>query len=163
MFVQNQGTMNQGPHAHRLLLLVGLVFLSGTLALKAASADARPVVFVPQWEPQAQFAGYYVAVEKGFYARYGLKVTVLRGGPDQPIGRLLQEGQADFATTFLTSALEKRSLDGLALVNIAQMVQRSSLLLVAPQIVRHPLPRRFAGQNGQFLAGFRCSTQGPFP
>lgn len=122
--------MNHEPHAHRLLLMAGLVLLSGTLALKAASADAQPVIFVPQWEPQAQFAGYYVAVEKGFYARCGLKVTVLRGGPDQPIGRLLQEGQADFATTFLTSALEKRSRDGLALVNIAQMVQRSSLLLV---------------------------------
>ena len=123
--------MNQVTHAHRLLLLIGLIFLSGTFALKAASANVRPVIFVPQWEPQAQFAGYYVAVEKGFYARYGLAVTVLRGGPDQPIGRLLQEGQADFATTFLTSALEKRSLEGLPLVNIAQMVQRSSLLLVA--------------------------------
>lgn len=123
--------MNQVTNAHRLLLLVGLIFLPGTLALKAASADANPAVLVPQWEPQAQFAGYYVAVEKGFYARYGLAVTVLRGGPDQPIGRLLQEGQADFATTFLTSALEKRSLEGLPLVNIAQMVQRSSLLLVA--------------------------------
>ena len=119
------------PHARRLLLLVGMVLLSGTLALKAASDDTKPVVFVPQWEPQAQFAGYYVAVEKGFYARYGLKVTVLRGGPEQPIGRLLQEGQADFATTFLTSALEMRCRDGLALVNIAQIVQRSSLLLVA--------------------------------
>lgn len=123
--------MNQEPHGHRLLLLVGLVLLSGTLALKAAPADVKPAVLVPQWEPQAQFAGYYVAVEKGFYIRYGLKVTVLRGGPDQPIGRLLQEGQADFATTFLTSALEKRSREGLPLVNIAQIVQRSSLLLVA--------------------------------
>ena len=129
--------MKQVTNARRHLLLVGLIFLSGTLTLEAAlaapaaAADAKPTVLVPQWEPQAQFAGYYVAVEKGFYARYGLAVTVLRGGPDQPIGRLLQEGQADFATTFLTSALEKRSRDGLPLVNIAQMGQRSSLLLVA--------------------------------
>lgn len=123
--------MNQATHAQRLLLLASLTFLSGALALKAAAADLKPCVLVPQWEPQTQFAGYYVAVEKGFYARHGLAVTILRGGPDQPIGRLLQEGRVDFATTFLTSALEKRSLEGLPLVNIAQMVQRSSLLLVA--------------------------------
>ncbi|MFH1477531.1 MAG: ABC transporter substrate-binding protein [Verrucomicrobiota bacterium] len=123
--------MNQATYARRLLFLAGFFLLSGTLTLKAASADVQPVIFVPQWEPQAQFAGYYVAVEKGFYARHGLTVTILRGGPDQPIGRLLQEGQADFATTFLTSALEKRSIHGLPLVNIAQMVQRSSLMLVA--------------------------------
>ena len=123
--------MNQVTYVRQRLLLAGLIFLSGTLALKAASAETRSVAFVLQWEPQAQFAGYYVAAEKGFYARYGLTVTVLRGGPDQPIDRLLREGQADFATTFLTSALEKRSLEGLPLVNIAQMVQRSSLLLVA--------------------------------
>ncbi|MDD5677448.1 MAG: ABC transporter substrate-binding protein [Kiritimatiellae bacterium] len=123
--------MKQVPYARRLLPLVGLLLLSGTLALKAAPADTQPIVFVPQWEPQAQFAGYYVAVEKGFYTRSGLTVTILRGGPNQPVGRLLQEGQADFATTFLASALEKRSRDGLPLVNIAQMVQRSSLLLVA--------------------------------
>ncbi len=121
--------MNQAINARRLPLIAGLLCLSGML--NTALAGDKPTILIPQWEPQAQFAGYYVAAEKGFYARNGLNVTILRGGPEQPICRLLKEGQADFATTFLTSALEKRSLEGLPLVNIAQIVQRSSLLLVA--------------------------------
>lgn len=122
--------MNQSNYARPRLILAVLLLSSG-IALQAADTEADPAVFVPQWEPQAQFAGYYIAAEKGFYARAGLAVTVLRGGPDQPIGRLLKEGRADFATTFLASALKQRSVEGLPLVNIGQMVQRSSLLLVA--------------------------------
>ena len=86
--------------------------------------------FLPQWPPQAQFAGYYVAYEKGFYRRHGLEVKILRGGPERPPSEMLAQGQADFGTMLLAGAIVKRAR-GLKLVNIAQIVQRSALMLVA--------------------------------
>jgi len=88
------------------------------------------VSFIPQWVPQAQFAGYYVAYEKGFYERHGLDVTILPGGSDYPPSTLLRKRQADFGSMFLATALRQRA-KGLPVVNIAQIVQRSALMLVA--------------------------------
>ena len=57
-----------------LLLLQPVVSLGAETALKKAS-------FCPQWIPQAQFAGYMVALEKGFYREAGLDLTLMVGGP----------------------------------------------------------------------------------
>ena len=83
-----------------------LLVLSSLPAL--ASESAKKVVFIPQWTPQAQFAGYYVAHEKGIYRRHGLDVDILPGGPDDPPSKLLKERTADFGTMFLASALQYR-------------------------------------------------------
>ncbi|RJR24131.1 MAG: ABC transporter substrate-binding protein [Desulfobacteraceae bacterium] len=96
----------------------------------ALAQDLKPVSFLPQWVPQAQFAGYYVAFEKGFYRDLNLEVMILKGGPDRAPSELLKAGQVDFATMFLTSGIANRA-KGVKLVNIAQMVQRSALMLVA--------------------------------
>ena len=108
-----------------LLAIVGLNGLAG-----AQQQALTPVRFIPHWIPQAQFAGYYVALEKGFYREAGLDVTILRGGPQSPALTLLEKGEAEFGTSFMSSALVKRD-QGAPLVNIAQMGQRSALLLVA--------------------------------
>jgi NitT/TauT family transport system substrate-binding protein len=107
--------------------LLGSVILTAALARAAAPAT---VSFIPQWQPQAQFAGYYVAYEKGFYREHGLDVRIMRGGPDWPPSELLARGRADFATMMLTTGLSHRAR-GENLVNIAQIVQRSALMLVA--------------------------------
>jgi NitT/TauT family transport system substrate-binding protein len=115
----------------RRLILIG--FLLGSLLLTAAPAlagAAATVSFIPQWQPQAQFAGFYVAYEKGFYRQHGLDVRILRGGPDRPPSEMLARGRADFGTMFLTTGIIQRSR-GVKLVNLAQMVQRSALMLVA--------------------------------
>lgn len=83
-----------------------------------------------QWTHQAQFAGYYMAQEKGIYAEHGLDVTILRGGPDRDQGEYLREGRADFATRWLVSALKDAS-QGIAVRNIAQIVNRSNAVLIA--------------------------------
>jgi ABC-type nitrate/sulfonate/bicarbonate transport systems, periplasmic components len=106
-----------------LLLLITLEALADEKLLKK-------VAFIPQWVPQSQFAGYFVAREKGIYRKYGLEVTILRGGPDYPPSELLEGKRADFGTMFLSTGIQKRS-QGLPLVNIGQIVQRSSLMLVA--------------------------------
>jgi len=101
--------------------------------LLAAAANAEPlprVTFLPQWLPQAQFAGYYVAQDKGFYRARGLDVDVLSGGPDSPTSTGLEQGSADFGTLWLSTAIQLRAR-GMPVVNLAQIVERSSLMLVA--------------------------------
>jgi NitT/TauT family transport system substrate-binding protein len=97
---------------------------------EAAEASRRTVSFVPQWIPQAQFAGYYVAFEKGFYSQHGVKVNILRGGPERPSAEWLKKGAADFGTMLLSAAIAERA-KGTGLVNVGQIVSKSSQTLVA--------------------------------
>ncbi len=102
------------------------------LCADAAGETSPPphVVFLPHWIPQAQFAGYYLAAERGFYRQHGLDVVLLDGGPRKPVGTLLASGEATFASHFLSAALKLRD-DGLPVVHLAQISQRSALMLVA--------------------------------
>ena len=110
---------------------IGVFFLVFAM-LGNANADQgrRRVSFVPQWIPQAQFAGYYVALEKGFYEKYGLEVNILRCIPERPSAEWLKKGAADFATMFLSTAIAERAR-GTRLVNVGQIVSRSSQVLIA--------------------------------
>jgi NitT/TauT family transport system substrate-binding protein len=90
----------------------------------------KKIAFIPQWSPQAQFAGYYVAYETGIYKKHGLDVRILQGGAHKPSSEILEKGDADIGSIWLSTALQKRS-NGVRLVNIAQIVQRSSLMLIA--------------------------------
>jgi len=103
------------------------------LAAFEVSGDAEPlkkVSFVPQWVPQAQFAGYYVAYEEGIYKKYGLDVTIINGAPERSPDDFLANREADFGTLWLSTGIEKRA-GGIKLVNIAQIVQKSALMLIA--------------------------------
>jgi len=112
-------------------LMAGLVLLAICLTGQVAGAAAlEKVTFMPQWLPQAQFVGYYVAQEKGIYRRHGLEVKILRGGPDRGGTDAMQNAKADFGTMFLATGIKKRA-QGLKIVNIAQTGQRSAFLLVA--------------------------------
>ncbi len=113
----------------KLALYFLIIFL--TTYINAGEALALlHLTFIPQWRPQAQFAGYYVAYEKGFYKKYGLDIKILTGGPDTPSNEYLKDKKADIATMWLSSAIQMRA-HGIRLVNIAQIFQRSSLMLVA--------------------------------
>jgi NitT/TauT family transport system substrate-binding protein len=100
-----------------------------TLVAGESPASFR-AVFLPHWIPQAQFAGYYMAAEKGFYRQQGLEVELLEGGPRKRVGEALVSGRADFASHFLSAALKLRD-EGIPVVHLAQITQRSALLLVA--------------------------------
>jgi len=86
--------------------------------------------FISQWSPQAQFAGYYLAHEKGIYEKYGLSIEIINGGPQISPCEFLQTKKADFINIGLNTAIEAR-VKGLNLVNIGQIMQRSALMLVA--------------------------------
>ncbi len=111
-------------------IAAGLLLAAACAGAGAADPGAAPVTLVLQWQHQAQFAGYYMALAKGIYERQGMAVKILRGGPDvQPV-ELMRAGQADFAVVMLSTALGERSR-GTPLVHLAQVVNRSNFLLVA--------------------------------
>ncbi|MBA2666429.1 MAG: ABC transporter substrate-binding protein [Trueperaceae bacterium] len=99
-------------------------------ALSFSAAQALvPVTFQSKWFPQAQFAGYFVAIDKGFYAEEGLDVTVLDGGNVNPTVQVAS-GNADFGTDWIANMLVQRE-QGLDVVQIAQVFQDSGYRLVA--------------------------------
>lgn len=100
------------------------------IALLAGAARAENLRLILHWLPQAQFAGYLMAEEKGFYAARGVNLTILPGGPDVSVSQCLTEGRAEFATMFLSTAVERRGA-GMDLVHIGQIVHQSALMLVA--------------------------------
>ncbi len=116
------------PKTHRVLTLLAMTMF--VLAWPAPCRGLQKATLLPQWSPQAQFAGYYVAHAKGFYAHRDIDLDILRGGPDRPAAQALAQKEADFVTLFLSTGIEQRS-SGVPLVNIGQIVQRSALALVA--------------------------------
>lgn len=96
----------------------------------AAERTLKKATFIPLWSPQAQFAGYYTALEKGIYRKHGIDLTIIGGGPNYSASEYLRNGKADFALLWLTTAVQERA-SGVKLVNIAQIVQESSMMLVS--------------------------------
>src|ERR1700745_3009015 len=95
------------------------------LSLTAAQA-ADNVTIQLKWVAQAQFAGYFVAKEKGFYKDAGLDVTIKPGGPDVAPPQVIAGGGADVVVDWMPSALASRE-KGVPLVNISQTFKRSGL------------------------------------
>jgi NitT/TauT family transport system substrate-binding protein len=105
-----------------LLALAG----AGVLCPAAQAAEAFTVQL--KWVPQAQFAGYYVAAAKGYYKAEGLDVTIKPGGPDVSPVQVLAGHGADAVVDWMPDALAAREA-GVPLVNIAQVFNRSGLML----------------------------------
>src|SRR5215813_7527632 len=105
-------------------LAVAVAFALGALGANAAD----PLTLQLKWVPQAQFAGYYVAKAKGFYTDEGLDVTIKAGGPDVNPSQVIAGGGADVVVDWMPSALATRE-KGVPLVNIAQVFQKSGLML----------------------------------
>ncbi len=103
---------------------------TSTTAAEAAPAEMTDVTLQLQWFTQAQFAGYFAAVDQGFYEELGLNVEILEGGVDIVPATVLASGAADFALSWVPRALVPRE-EGLDIVNIAQPFQRSGTLQVA--------------------------------
>jgi NitT/TauT family transport system substrate-binding protein len=112
------------------VILLCLLLFFFCLSSAAAEAPLKKVSLLPQWLPQAQFAGYMVALEKGFYREAGLELTLMDGGPEKAPFDYLERGQVTFCTQWLSNAIEKRA-KGVRVVNLGQIIPKSALLLVA--------------------------------
>src|SRR5712664_959889 len=99
------------------------------MGLSLATAQAADTVTIQlKWVAQAQFAGYFVAKDKGFYKDADLDVTINPGGPDVAPPQVIAGGGADVIIDWMPSALASRE-KGVPLVNIAQPFKRSGLEL----------------------------------
>ena len=131
---------------------LSLVWLLLVSFLPARAQDV--LYFMPQWTPQTQFAGYYVAVEKGFYAEEGLEVVIdhFGGSSTESVVDKLAHRNVDIITTQLISALLARE-KGIKLVNVLQTSQVNGLMCAA----RFPIesPQSLEGAKiGRWKAGF---------
>jgi len=82
-----------------------------------------------KWLPQAQFMGYYVALDKGYYDEVGLNVSIVPGGGDIGETTAVYTGQVDFGVTWVSNLIAANS-GGMGLIEVAQVYQRSGLVLV---------------------------------
>lgn len=130
-----------------------VVLLCAAFAAACTGAPASPtapaleaVSLQLQWVTQAQFAGYYVALDQGWYAEEGIDLTIVPGGPDLIPVDLVSSGRHDFGTALLAD-LVTNVYDGVPVVSIAQIQQRNGLLLVARTSSGIAQPADFRGHR----------------
>ncbi|SVC39197.1 uncharacterized protein METZ01_LOCUS292051 [marine metagenome] len=121
-----------------------MVMLATGLAFSTQAADK--VTIQLKWVIQAQFAGYYVAQDKGYYQAAGLDVTIKPGGPDIATPQVLAGGGADVIVDWMPSALATRE-KGVPLVNIAQVFKKSGLMLTCRKDSGIKSPADFRGKT----------------
>lgn len=112
----------------KLTAILAAVFLTGGAAM------AQKIVFMPHWLPQAQFAGYYVALENGFYADEGLDVEIrhLNANTRKKPAAYLKSGEIDITSMMLINAMELED-SGMDVVNILQVSQSTGLCCVSKE------------------------------
>ena len=120
---------------------------AAVLALGAGAAQAADDLTLQlKWVTQAQFAGYYVALENGFYEEEDLNVTIKPGGPDIAPPQVVAGGGADVLVEWMPAALAARE-KGLPLVNIAQPFKSSGMQLTCWKDSGIASPADFAGKT----------------
>ncbi|WP_278237030.1 ABC transporter substrate-binding protein [Isoptericola sp. AK164] len=144
-------------HTARTVVRTGAVVASTALVLSACggeteptgSADGEeltPVTLQLQWVAQAQFAGYYAAVDQGFYEEEGLDVTIQEAGTDTVPIDVLAAGEADYAISWVPKVLGSIE-QGTEVTNVAQVFERSGTLQVAMADSGIEGPEDLAGKN----------------
>lgn len=108
-------------------------------------------VFTPQWTAQAQFAGYYVALEKGFYKDAGLDVEIVHPSVTQSAINRIRNNESHATTLQLAQAMEIID-DGIPLVNILQTSMNNAMVIVSSRD-KNPLKQPGA-KVGIWNAGF---------
>ena len=121
--------------------------LAAVAVIAATAAQAADEMTLQlKWVTQAQFAGYYVAQEQGFYEEEGLDVTIKPGGPDIAPAQVLAGGGADVIIDWMPSALATRE-KGVKLVNVAQPFKSSGMMLTCLKETGITGPEDFKGRT----------------
>lgn len=103
---------------------------SGSSEANANCESVDKVTVVLQWLTQAQFAGYYAAKDKGYYANQCLDVTIQEGGVNVVPNQVVASGNAEFGVSLLPRSLAARE-EGADVQLISQIFQDNSYLQVA--------------------------------
>ncbi|MGB2069831.1 MAG: ABC transporter substrate-binding protein [Candidatus Puniceispirillaceae bacterium] len=124
-----------------------LMALAAGMAMSGSVAQAADKLTLQlKWVTQAQFAGYYVAQDQGFYAAEGLDITIKPGGPDVAPAQVIAGGGADVVLDWMPSALATRE-KGVNLVNIAQPFKSSGMMLTCRKDTGIKSPADFKGKT----------------
>ena len=129
----------------RFLLVLSLLLAS------AASRAQDTFVFTPQWTAQAQFAGYYVAQELGFYTAAGIEVIIVHPTATYSAMNRIRSNESQATTLQLCQAMEIVD-SGIPLVNILQTSMNNGMVIVSRRDV-DPLTQKGA-RVGIWSAGF---------
>jgi NitT/TauT family transport system substrate-binding protein len=111
-----------------------------------SSAELRPVKLQLQWVAQAQFAGYYAAVDQGYYKDEGLDVTIVEGGPDIVPQDVLSAGDVDYAISWVPKVLGSIE-QGAKITNVAQIFERSATTQISFKDKNITSPAAFKSKN----------------
>lgn len=115
--------------------------------------QAQRIVFTPQWTPQSQFAGYYVAQEMGFYQEAGVEVEFQHPSASYSATNLLLEGSSDIITQQLVQAMI--AIDrGMPMVHVLQTSQHNALVLVSKSDSLRTLEDLKGKKVGVWKSGF---------
>lgn len=112
------------------LVLAWLIGMAFVIASQKTIAANQRLTLQLKWVHQSQFAGFYVAQEKGFYASENLDVDLLPGGNVVDVPRVLADGKADFAVSSPEEIIIRRSR-GMPLKAIAAIYRRSAVVYLA--------------------------------
>ncbi|MCQ2014979.1 ABC transporter substrate-binding protein [Clostridium butyricum] len=127
---------------------------SSTLATdEKKDGDIKKIKLQLKWLPQSQFMGYYVAADKGYYKDEGLEVEILPGGSDIIPEQNVYNGVADVGVTWVSSLMTYQA-QGYELQEVAQMFQKSGLLLVSKKDTGINSPSDLKGKKvGNWFGG----------
>lgn len=129
-------------HNRKRIVMGAAVLATAALALSACSPPGSsssdngsddgltPVTLQLQWFAQAQFSGYYAALDQGYYEDEGLDVTLQEGGADIVPQDALTAGQADYAISWVPKVLGSIE-QGANITNVAQIFERSATLQIS--------------------------------
>ncbi len=123
-----------------------LIAAAAVAALATPALAQDEVTLQLKWVTQAQFAGYYVAKDRGFYEEAGLEVEILPGGPDISPVQVIAGGGADVVVEWMPAALAARER-GVPLVNIAQPFKSSGMMLTCLEETGVTAPEDFPGRT----------------
>ncbi len=108
-----------------------LVALLIALLIAAPALALDKVRFATDWRAQAEHGGFYQAVADGTYARYGLDLTILQGGPQLNARLLLAAGRVDFAMGANTIQMFELVQQNVPVVTLASMFQVDPVIFMS--------------------------------
>jgi ABC-type nitrate/sulfonate/bicarbonate transport system substrate-binding protein len=100
-------------------------------ALPRAARAATPFVFQASWVNDAEFAGYFLGIDEGYFAAEGLDLTYLSGGPDVIPESTLVAGRADLTLSTPDTTIKAISEQGAPFKIIGAQYQKNPIGIVS--------------------------------
>ena len=138
-----------GWHLRLFLIITLITLFSGLTA-------AEQVVLQLKWKHQFQFAGYYMAKEKGFYEEAGFEVEIREVIPGQSAFDAISSGEAQFGIS--DSAIVLQRMQGMPVVIVSTVFQQSPLVLLTLESSEIRSPYDLIGKKVMFRKGVDSAT-----